>query len=243
MSGTASNAIIAVCCHYVSVSTACANRVGRGGADTYIGDGVSRHGGLSAARAKSVVDLTRTRLIVRLVLTISICLSVDITGTILSGRRQTLNPHDDKGKLVGRILSIADRLFRELLPTVPQDVLSLDITMPQFKILLVLYVGGSTRMSDIASRLDVTLPTATSLVDRLVEKHYVAREDDPDDRRVVLCHLSEQGEAALGRIWHLARARCHELLEAMDLSKLEMLADALQSMYDVAVTEQAAANR
>ena len=154
-----------------------------------------------------------------------------------------MSEHEDKDNPIGRILSLADRLFRELLPTVPQDVLSLDITMPQFKILLVLYVGGSTRMSVIASRLDVTLPTATSLVDRLVEKRYVAREDDPDDRRVVLCHLSEQGEAALGRIWHSARARCHELLEAMDIPKLEMFADALQSMYDVAITEQAAANR
>ena len=145
----------------------------------------------------------------------------------------------DRDTLVGHILALADRLFRELLPTVPQDVLSLDITMPQLKILLVLYVGGSRRMSDIAAQLEVTLPTATNLVERLVEKQYVYREDDPDDRRVVLCHLSGAGERALTHIWHSARMRCHELLEAMDASKLEMFAEALQAMYDVAIAEQA----
>ena len=154
-----------------------------------------------------------------------------------------MTTNNDKDKLVGDILSLADRLFRQLLPTVPQDILSLDITMPQLKILLVLYVGGSRRMSDIASQLEVTLPTATSLVDRLVEKQYVFREDDPSDRRVVLCHLSEQGEEAVTRIWHSARMRCHELLEAMDSSKLEMFAEALQAMHSVALAEQATAVR
>ena len=145
---------------------------------------------------------------------------------------------DDKHKLVAEILSLADRLFRQLLPTVPQDILSLDITMPQLKILLVLYVGGSRRMSDIASQLEVTLPTATSLVDRLVDKQYVYREDDPDDRRVVLCHLSDRGEEALSHIWHSARMRCHELLGAMDVSHLEMFAQALHAMHEVALSEQ-----
>lgn len=150
-----------------------------------------------------------------------------------------MTTNNDKDKLVGDILSLADRLFRQLLPTVPQDILSLDITMPQLKILLVLYVGGSRRMSDIASQLEVTLPTATNLVDRLVDKQYLYREDDPDDRRVVLCHLSENGEEALTQIWHSTRKRCHELLEAMDASKLEMFAEALQAMHDVALAEQA----
>jgi len=145
----------------------------------------------------------------------------------------------DKDSLVEDILSLADRLFRQLLPTVPRDLLSLDVTMPQMKILLILYVCGPRRMSDIASELDIALPTATSLVDRLVEKQYVFRESHPDDRRVVLCHLSGLGEEAISHIWQSARKRCHELLQAMDGSKLGMLAEALRAMHEVALTEQA----
>ena len=98
-------------------------------------------------------------------------------------------------------------------------------------------------MSDIAAQLEVTLPTATNLVDRLVDKQYVYREDDPTDRRVVLCHLSEHGEEALTQIWHSTRERCLELLQAMDSSKLEMFAEALQAMHDVALAEQTTAAR
>ncbi len=144
-----------------------------------------------------------------------------------------------KDSLVDDILALADRLFRELLPTVPKDLLTLDVTMPQTKILLILHVQGPRRMSDLASELDITLPAATSLIDRLVEKQYVTRETQPDDRRVVLCHLSESGEHAIGRVWQAARKRSHELLQSMTLPKLEMLLDALCAMHDVAVAEDA----
>lgn len=143
-----------------------------------------------------------------------------------------------KDTLVENILTLGDRLFRLLLPTVPKDLLTLDITMPQMKIMLVLYVNGPTRMSDIAAELDVTLPTATSLVDRLVDKNYVLRESLPEDRRVVRCRLSETGQEAISRIWQSARRRSQELLESMEVSDLEMLAQALQAMHDKARAER-----
>ena len=138
---------------------------------------------------------------------------------------------------VENILTLADKLFRQLLPTVPKDLLTLEVTMPQLKIMLILYMHGATRMSDIASELDVTLPTATSLVDRLVEKTYILREAQPDDRRVVLCRLSEAGQEAIGRIWQSAKKRSKEILEAMDSSKLELFVEALQAMYEAALAE------
>ncbi|MBN1152661.1 MAG: MarR family transcriptional regulator [Dehalococcoidia bacterium] len=144
----------------------------------------------------------------------------------------------DRENLVEGILGLADGLFRKLLPTVPRDLLTLDVTMPQIKILLILYVGGPRRMSDIAADLDVTLPTATSLVERLVEKQYVTRETRPDDRRVVLCHLSPEGEQAINHIWQSARTRSCELLQTLDTSKLQMLWEALDAMLNRDTTEE-----
>ncbi|MCK9356587.1 MAG: MarR family transcriptional regulator [Dehalococcoidia bacterium] len=154
-----------------------------------------------------------------------------------------MTAESDKERLVDGILALADKLFRELLPTVPRDLLSLDITMPQMKILVILYVTGPRRMSDVASELDVTLPTATSLVERLVEKRYVERETNPDDRRVVLCHLSEAGEQVIKHIWQSAGKRSRELLQAMDVSKLELFAEALQAMHETALVERPMAAR
>ena len=143
----------------------------------------------------------------------------------------------NKGSLVENILTLVDKLARQLLPTVTKDLLTLDITMPQTKIMLVLYIQGPTRMSDIAVELDVTLPTATSLVERLVEKNYVRRETLLKDRRVVLCSLSKAGQEAISRIWQSSRDRTKELLEAIDASKLELFAEALQAMYEATMAK------
>jgi DNA-binding MarR family transcriptional regulator len=140
----------------------------------------------------------------------------------------------ERDNLVEGILSLADKLFRKLLPSVPQELLELDITMPQLKIMLLLFLNGPLRMGTIASQLDVTLPTATSFVDRLVERDYAGRENQIDDRRVVVCHLSEKGQKTVGVIWESARNRCQELLVAIDTKKLRMLEEVLGAMLDSA---------
>ena len=48
-------------------------------------------------------------------------------------------------------------------------------------------------MNELASALDVSMSRATGLIDRLVDKDLVSRWPDPEDRRSVLCTLTEQG--------------------------------------------------
>jgi len=98
-------------------------------------------------------------------------------------------------------------------------------------------------MSDIAAGLEVTLPTVTSLVERLVEKNYVLRETLPEDRRVVLCTLSEAGHEAISHIWQSSRSRTKELLEAIDTSKLELFIEVIQAMHETAIPKIKAAKQ
>jgi DNA-binding MarR family transcriptional regulator len=139
---------------------------------------------------------------------------------------------NEKQQIVEQILKLSDNLFRQLLPAVPKELLELDITMPQMKIMLILFIHGPQRMSALAADLAITLATATGLVDRLVERDYVTRENSPDDRRVVMCRLSGRGQKAVGRIWKSARIRSGQLLGAMDIAKLKMFSEALQSMLE-----------
>jgi DNA-binding MarR family transcriptional regulator len=141
--------------------------------------------------------------------------------------------------VVDEILALADRLFRALLPTVPDELLTLDATMPQMKIMLLLYIHGPLRMTTIANELKVTLPTATSLVDKLVEKNYVQRETQADDRRVVLCKLADGGQKAIGGIWVSARKRSELLLQSLDHGRLEMFRDVLVAMMQSSDTQKA----
>ena len=149
-----------------------------------------------------------------------------------------MNNHDSS-ILVDDILSLADRLFRALLPTVPHELLTLDVTMPQMKVMLLLYVRGPIRMTNLANDLKVTLPTATSLIEKLVEKNYVLRDTQSDDRRVVLCKLSASGQKVIAGIWTSARKRSEQMLLSLEYSKLEMFRDVLNAMMQSSDTQQA----
>jgi DNA-binding MarR family transcriptional regulator len=140
-------------------------------------------------------------------------------------------------EMVEGILKFADNIFRVLLPTVPRELLVLDFTMSQLKMMFLLFFNGPMRMSDLASDLGVTLATATGLADRLVERDMVARESQPDDRRVVLCRLSGAGHKGISRIWESASGRMRGILQSMDAKKLQTLYGVLESMLASAEQE------
>jgi DNA-binding MarR family transcriptional regulator len=136
----------------------------------------------------------------------------------------------NRQEMIKDLLQLAAKLFRISLPIVPREILDLDVTMTQLKVLFLLFVDGHKRMSDLASDLGVTLATATGLVERMVEKGLVTRESQPDDRRVVLCRLSESGRTSVSRIWESAGNRMGELLKSLDTANLQSLSGALEAM-------------
>jgi DNA-binding MarR family transcriptional regulator len=143
-------------------------------------------------------------------------------------------------EMVDDVLKLAAGLFRVTLPGVPREILDLDVTMPQLKIMFLLFVDGSKRMSDLAADLGVTLATASGLVDRLVERDIVVRESQPDDRRVVLCRLSTSGQGAIRRIWESAENRLRALLQTLDANNLKAIAGPLEAMLASAERENKA---
>jgi DNA-binding MarR family transcriptional regulator len=147
----------------------------------------------------------------------------------------------NRQEMVEDTLKIAARLFRVTLPAVPREMLELDVTMTQLKILFLLFVDGPKRMSDLASDLGVTLATASGLADRLVERDFITRESQPDDRRVVLCRLSASGEKAINNIWKTASDRVRELLQTLDTDNLQVLSRILESMLTSAEHDSKAA--
>src|SRR5689334_24892222 len=71
------------------------------------------------------------------------------------------------------------------------------VTMAQMRVLMLLSAVGEARMSDLAHQLGISPSTLSSLVDRLVEAHFVARRDDARDRRSVLVSLAPAGNQLL----------------------------------------------
>jgi DNA-binding MarR family transcriptional regulator len=136
----------------------------------------------------------------------------------------------EKSETIDRILSRVEGAFRQLLPLAHQELLDLDLTTPQLKVVLLLYLGGHARMSALASALGVSLATATGIVDRLTERSLVIRENSSEDRRVVICRLSEKGHELTDRLYVSARGRAHDLLQGLSEAQLNKLDEALSSL-------------
>ncbi len=110
-------------------------------------------------------------------------------------------------------------------------ILGSTLTMQQLKLIALLATHGPLGGHELARHLDVSMPTVTGLVDRLVERGMVERRADPTDRRVRLSALSPAGEAFIAEHdaagWRVGR----EILETMEPEDLRALARGLAAMW------------
>lgn len=126
----------------------------------------------------------------------------------------------EKQKMTEHILDTVEKIYNMFGPAVPQEWISSDITVAQLRILLVLHTAGSLKMSDIAAKLDVTLPTATVIVGNLVRKNLVERVVNPEDRRLVICRLTGDGQTLIDKIWGFGRFTVGMLLQGLTEEQL-----------------------
>jgi len=76
----------------------------------------------------------------------------------------------------------------------------LSLASGHFGILMCLSQQGPLNLSDLAERLEVSLPTMSNSVSTLAGRGWVARQRDPGDRRVALVTLTEEGRQVLRKI-------------------------------------------
>ena len=129
-----------------------------------------------------------------------------------------------RDQLSRHILQRATAIYEMIGPAVPPEWFSSDITVSQLRVLLLLKVK-QLKMSQLAAELGVSLPTASGIMDHLVNKELVLREADPGDRRVVLCRLSPAGEALTGKLWDFGRIQIEQMMEALTVDELEKAAE------------------
>ena len=127
----------------------------------------------------------------------------------------------NREELVEDILKISEDIYNAIPLDVPPEWLNSDLSVAQLRVLLVLQAQGPSRMSSIASVIGVTLPTTTGVVDNLVRKEFVVRENDSQDRRLVICKLSAKGQELISKLWISGRFQMENLLDGLTPDQLE----------------------
>jgi DNA-binding MarR family transcriptional regulator len=132
----------------------------------------------------------------------------------------------DRAQLMEQVLDLRSELYRSLRPA--REWLEIDLTTSQLKVLFLLYAAGSASMGQLAASLGVTLSTVTGIVDRLVEHRMVVREEDPHDRRLVVCRLTSDGAGIAERLNDAGNSRLAAVLDRLSLAELRCVVDGLQ---------------
>jgi DNA-binding MarR family transcriptional regulator len=128
-------------------------------------------------------------------------------------------------RLVREILRLSDEIFHAVGLSVPPEWLSSGLTVAQLRVMLFLRTEGPSRMGSIAAGIGTTLPTVTGTVDLLVKKDLVARRDDPEDRRLVICELTPRGTDLMRLVWEMGRRQLGALLAGLEHDDLQKVLD------------------
>ena len=74
------------------------------------------------------------------------------------------------------------------------------VTLPQFRLLVLLDSRGETNLVTLADRLAVNSSTTLRMVSRLAGRGLVSRRVNPDSRREVLLRLTEAGHRVVAEV-------------------------------------------
>jgi DNA-binding MarR family transcriptional regulator len=144
---------------------------------------------------------------------------------------------DPRAELIAQILRLNQRLWKSMQDDRSSDWLSVDLTMPQLKVLLTAFHGGGSTSSQLARVLGVGLSTVTGIVDRLREHGLLSRYEDPDDRRVTRVALTDEGQALMQRLHRDTSDRMERLLARLDDDALRTVERATRHMLEAAEAE------
>lgn len=134
-------------------------------------------------------------------------------------------PLDDVDAVTSALLT-ASRL---LVAVSARSIANVDetITIPQLRTLVLLSVGGSTKLATLAERLAVNPSTATRMVDRLVAAGLVSRRPNPVSRREMVVDLTARGEHLVQEVTERRRQELSVIVSRMPPAARQRLVDAL----------------
>jgi DNA-binding MarR family transcriptional regulator len=107
-----------------------------------------------------------------------------------------------------------------------------DLPLPQIRALHVIAYRQHCAVGHLAERLGVAMSTATQIADRLEQRSWVRRVDDPEDRRIVRLALTDEGRWVVEERRRSRRERLKETMAKMPGEKREALLEGLRALVE-----------
>ncbi|MYW62578.1 MarR family transcriptional regulator [Streptomyces sp. SID8379] len=107
------------------------------------------------------------------------------------------------------------------------------VTLPQFRMLVVLSSRGATKLVALAELLGVAPSTAMRMVDRLIAAGLADRQINPDNRRETLLRLTDEGRRTVEDVTARRRQEIASMVQRLSPQQRTALIDALTDFNQV----------
>ncbi|HLY27830.1 MAG TPA: MarR family transcriptional regulator [Aggregatilineales bacterium] len=114
-----------------------------------------------------------------------------------------------------------------------------DLSAAQFKTMFVVFTRGPLSVTEISEMLEVGQPTASHLVEKLVQAGLVERIENPQDRRAVQVRTLPAGEELANSLWRGRREFMRSWLQRLSDEDAEALRKGLTALQRVALQDAA----
>lgn len=153
---------------------------------------------------------------------------------------QSLQLDEERAALVQELFDINSKVHDRAVGLVGPMPVPPDLTMQQVRVLGHIAKDPGISGHEIGDRLGVSAPTASGLIDRLVEKGLVARVDDPDDRRVRRLHATELGLDVIRQMDSMFGRALGVVIGLLSVEELDLLRRGALAMLGALERAQAA---
>ncbi|MCX3062631.1 MarR family winged helix-turn-helix transcriptional regulator [Streptomyces beihaiensis] len=106
------------------------------------------------------------------------------------------------------------------------------VTLPQFRMLVVLATRGTTKLVTLADLLQVAPSTAMRMVDRLIGAGLAVRQINPDNRRETLLRPTDEGRLTVENVTMRRRQEIAAIVERLDPGRRDALIGALTAFNE-----------
>jgi len=101
---------------------------------------------------------------------------------------------------------------------------------PDFKVMGIVMRHGPLPMSSIGHWLGISKPNMTTIIDKLISKGRVERQQNPKDRRIVEVSLTAEGKRYMQDCWREVRESIKAMLSILSEKEIDSLYASLENI-------------
>ncbi len=129
-----------------------------------------------------------------------------------------------------KLTAVLFRAMQSVEKVIQKDIMSYDINTSEFSALELLYHRGPQPMRSIAERMLLANSSTTYTIDKLVEKAWIKRTRDAQDRRQVMVELTPMGRAFFQTIFKQHQALLSSLYSTLSDQEIDSLITLLKKL-------------